>query len=230
VSWSHNRNSSPRQVRRFGGTAIFTINKASHRVIDKGADKSNLGRWSWIRFKGKGDHTLRVITAYCPNPHHGPYTVYAQHNAYYNSIGWDICPRQAFLLDLTETIINFMEMGDHIMLLFDGNSNIKNSDLSNALHKLSLREVTLEKHGQQGPATHKRNATSTSIDGIWMSSGLVIERGGYFAYDEVIPSDHRCLWVDLTFLMAFGHNMAPLAQRIPRRLHCKDPRLVDNYI
>jgi hypothetical protein len=31
-------------------------------------------------------------------------------------------------------------------------------------------------------------------------------------------------------MVAFGHNMAPLAKRKPRRLHCKDPRLIDNFI
>jgi uncharacterized sporulation protein YeaH/YhbH (DUF444 family) len=34
---------------QFGGTAIFTINDTSHRVLEKGFDSSNLGRWTWTK-------------------------------------------------------------------------------------------------------------------------------------------------------------------------------------
>jgi hypothetical protein len=230
ISWCHNRNASPRQVRQYGGCALFSVNKAVHRAIEKGCDRTNLGRWAWTRYKGKGEQTLRVITAYRPNPPQGPFSVYAQHNAYFHSIDRQICPRQAFLMDLILELENFLLKGDKIILMLDGNSNMKNSDLSRALCKLSLYEAILSKHGLDGPATHKRNATKSPVDGIWMSPGLEILKGGYFEYDEVIPSDHRCLWIDLTFISAFGHNMPPISKRQPRRLHCKDPRLVQNYI
>jgi hypothetical protein len=60
--------------------------------------------------------------------------------------------------------------------------------------------------------------------------GIVIDSGGYFAYDEVFQNtDHKCIWIDVSSITAFGHNMAPLHKNQPR-LHCKDPRLVDNYI
>jgi hypothetical protein len=121
-------------------------------------------------------------------------------------------------------------MGDHIVLMVVGNSNMKNSDLRSALGQRSLHKVILNKHGMKGPATHKRKSQSTPINGIWTSQGLTIEKCGYFEYNEVIPSDHRCLWVDLSFESAFGHNMPPLNKQTPKRLHCKDPRLVDNFV
>jgi len=230
VSWANNRMLPPRQIRQYGGTALFTVDQAAHRAIEKGSNKTLLGNWTWTRFKGKSNQTLRIITAYRPNPSQGPYSVYAQQNAFFHSIQRDVCPRQAFLTDIQEEVNSFLEAGDHIILLIDGNSSMKASDLCTALQRVSLREVILDRHGLQGPATHKRNSTGTPIDGIWMSPGLSIEKGGYFAYDEVLPSDHRCLWVDITFMSAFGHNMAPITKRKPKRLHCSDPRLVDNYI
>lgn len=68
VSWSHNRNNPPRQARQYGGCSLFSINQAANRAVDKGFDKSNLGRWVWTKYKGRGNHSLRVITAYRPNP------------------------------------------------------------------------------------------------------------------------------------------------------------------
>jgi hypothetical protein len=115
--------------------------------------------------------------------------------------------------------------------MLDGNCSMKNSDLSSALEQIHMEEVILKRHGKEGPATHKRNSTSTPIDGIWATSGITIERGGYFAYDEVIMNtDHRCLWVDTPFPSIFGHSLPPAKRRNAKRLHCRDPRLVENYI
>ena len=72
---------------------------------------------------------------------------------------------------------------------------------------------------------------STPIDGIWATPGIVIQEGGYFDYDSVfINTDHRCIWIDISFATAFGHNMPHISRPAARRLHCNDPRLVKNYV
>jgi len=98
ISWAHNRNLPPRQAREYGGTALFSVNKAALRVIGKGQDQTNLGRWSWTRYKGKGNHTLRILVAYRPNPPQGPFTVYAQHNSFFHTIARDIWHLLMYLL------------------------------------------------------------------------------------------------------------------------------------
>lgn len=42
-------------------------------------------------------------------------------------------------------------------------------------------------------------------------------------------TDHQCLWVDLTFTAAFGHNITAVARPNTRRLYNRDPRIVANY-
>jgi hypothetical protein len=175
--------------------------------------------------------TLRIVVAYRPNFPQGPFSVYAQHNAYFNSIARDICPRRAFLTDLVSDLMEFISAGDNIILLLDGDCSMKNSDLVVAFQNLALVEAILEKHGVNGPATHKRNTTSTPIDGIWKTPGISIEKGGFLGYDEVFQgTDHRCLWIDVSFSTAFGHVMPTPRKRAPKRLHCLDPRLVENYV
>jgi len=78
ISWAHNRTGTSGSTHQFGGSAIFSINHTAHRVIDKGADGSALGRWTWTKYQGKNGQTLRVIAGYRPNPPQGPYSVYAQ--------------------------------------------------------------------------------------------------------------------------------------------------------
>ncbi len=138
---------------QFGRMALFSIDKAAHRVVKKGVDESNLGRWVWTRYRGKNNQTLRIVVAYCPNPPSGPFTVYAQHNAYFHSIGQPQCHRKAFLQDLELALQSFLDAGDHIILLIDGNSNMKTSDLKNTLTSCTLQEVILERHRLQGPST-----------------------------------------------------------------------------
>ncbi len=136
---SYNCSGAPITPHQYGGTALFSLDKASHRVIDKGADTTKLGRWSWTRYRGRNNQTLRVIVGYRPNPPGGPFTVYAQHRTFFNSKGSDICPRLAFLQDLCSAINEFKETGDNIILLLDGNTDMKNSDLQKALEFCQLR-------------------------------------------------------------------------------------------
>jgi hypothetical protein len=49
ISHSFNCSGTPVTAQQYGGTALFSISNASHRVIEKGADPFNLGRWSWTR-------------------------------------------------------------------------------------------------------------------------------------------------------------------------------------
>ena len=231
VSWSFNSTAAPLEPRQYGGTVVFSNNQAAHRAISKGGDKSDLGRWSWTRYKGKGDSRLCVIAAYRPNPPTGSKSVYAQQNVYFLSKGYQRCPRIAFVEDLKEVLKEFLEAGNQIVLMMDGNCNMRDSDLQRMLNELTLKEIILTKHGSAGPATSKRNTQAIPIDGIWTTPGIHMEAGGYFKFDEVmVNTDHCCLWMDLSFMTAFGHNLPPLFCPQARRLHCHDPRLVDNYI
>ncbi len=106
ISHSNNTTSPPIKPKQYGGGSIFSINKATHRVISKGFDPSNLGRWTWTRYRGRNNHTLRVICGYCPNPPSGgPFTVYAQHRQFFNTINDVRCPRSAFLTCVKEPLL-----------------------------------------------------------------------------------------------------------------------------
>ncbi len=63
-----------------------------------------------------------------------------------------------------------------------------------------------------------------------MSQGLNILRGGYLSFDQLfLGTDHRGIWVDVSFVTAFGHTMPPIVKPKARRLQCQDPRLVENF-
>ncbi len=97
-------------------------------------------------------------------------------------------------MDLLSDLTDFISAGDNIILMLDVNSSMKHGDLVAAFKGLELEEAILEKHGVNGPVTHERNSTSTPINSIWKTPGILIDHGGYFGYDEVFPNtDHRCI-------------------------------------
>jgi hypothetical protein len=91
--------------------------------------------------------------------------------------------------------------------------DIKNSVITQHLSNLNLREAILSKYGTNGPSMIRGNTSRTPIDGIWVSSELQILQGGYLPFDGLINNtDHRCLWIDISYHQAFGHNMPPIVK------------------
>jgi hypothetical protein len=156
---------------------------------------------------------------------------YAQHSKYFNSISRNICPREAFLQDLQKEIEQFQEQGHHIIVMIDGNEDMRRGKLYLTFTNLHLREVILQKHGRRAPSTYRRNTKDIPIDGIWASLGLNITSGGYFAMDEVITgTDHRALWIDITHQQFYGtKGYAPIAKPSARRLTNNNPKTRSNF-
>jgi hypothetical protein len=131
--------------------------------------------------------------------------------------------------DLEKVLTMALQQGEHIILMLDGNTNMKQSHLCDTLGVLGFKEAI--RHGTSGLETFCSNKNKTPIDGIWVSHHAVFAHSGYLDYDSIIPGgDHCCLWMDLSFVMTSGHNMPAITRPSARRLTCKDPRVIENYI
>jgi hypothetical protein len=202
-----------------------------HRVISKGADPNRMGRWCWTRYRGRNNHTLRIFSCYCPSPPSGPLSVYSQQCSAMLTQGNERCPRIAFIEDLEKDLKQAQSDDDLLVVMMDGNTNMRDSPLAKMLAAYNLKEAILSKHGINCPATCKRNNSCTPIHSIWTSNEMGIKASRYLAYDTFMEGfDHRCLWLDITFKTAFGHNMYAMQRPQTRRLHCRDPRIVLNYV
>jgi hypothetical protein len=229
LNFTHNRVSPPLDKRQWGGSALFSLNQVAHRVVDKGWDPTNMGRWCWTKFRGRNNHCLRIFSAYCPNPPSGQGSVAALQRTVMLARQDFRDPRTAFIQDLDKEVSEVIKKGELVIIMLDGNSDMQNSPLATMLSNLKFREVILYRHGL-GVSTFRRNNSATPIDGIWASAGISVIKGRYLDYDKVVPgADHKCLWIDISFQQAFGHNMPAINRPQTRRLHCKDPRIVTNY-
>jgi hypothetical protein len=133
-----------------------------------------------------------------------------------------------FIKHLVKEIEKWTEAGDQIILMIlDANEDIHN--FAQAIQNTRLREVLLERHGQNAPATY--NGGTDPIDGIFASPSINILIGGYLEFGFGPFTDHRGLWLDIHFQIAFGHIMPAIATAQACRLKTKDqyPRIVKRY-
>jgi len=73
-----NRNKINQQEYQLGGAAIAVLNKTAHQATQSGDNKSGLGRWCWVKLKGKERGHISIFVAYQPCISHGPLTNYQQ--------------------------------------------------------------------------------------------------------------------------------------------------------
>lgn len=235
--FGYNRNDSDfSSVFQPGGTANISIGNTSHRVLKSGTDSTGLGRWVWTLYKGKHNVTLRVISAYraCKPSCPGPNTAYNQQLRYLNRHGDSRCPRTAFLDDLGQSITNWLNNGDQIVLMADFNEDVEGQKIQEWTQQLQLSNAIAQLHQLRGEPTFHRG--KTSIDGIYISHSIHPNKGGYMPFGA-FPTDHRCLWIDVSMINAFGYNPPKSAKFSARRLKSDNPatrnkwlRIYENFI
>ena len=215
---------------QYGGVGIFANKEISHRIISSGKDPTNLGRWSWIRIQGKEGHTVRIATAYRPWESPGASTVFHQQARGLSQTGDHRNPIEALLKDLTEAILVWKEAGDHIIIGMDANEDVRDGEVNTTFEGLGLREAILDKHKDKSPpATQNRNTKRQPIDGIWISSCIFISAGGYLPFGDACQSDHRMIWIELQYSIAFGQRSPEIVKLKPKRLKTSDPRLIQKF-
>jgi hypothetical protein len=144
-----------------------------------------------MQFVGKNNKSTKIISDYAPRQPTGTEYVGSQHRRYYNSIGRDANPVDAFWKDLSGLIQKWTEAGESVVLLAD----VRGEKTRKYMADISMREIIMEFHGDKGPRTYNRG--SNPIDEIFMTQDLYIVQGGYMHFGMGIGSDHRCLWIDI---------------------------------
>jgi hypothetical protein len=188
IAYNHKEHDARRQ--QYGGNVLLSINNAAHRVMEAGRDSSGLGRWTWTRYRGRNNITTRVICAYRPCFPTGSdksFSVYTQHQRYFDERNDDICPREAFIRDLSGELDHWLLTGDQIIIALDANEDMRTGAVATAFRSRHLREVILDRHGNNAPPTTDNG--STVIDGIWATPIIQIECGGYLAGGGGSPTD-----------------------------------------
>jgi hypothetical protein len=114
--------------------------------------------------------------------------------------------------------------------MLDTDKDVRDSGVHQMFDAAGMREVVIEINSDlPATSTFSRNFQEIPINGIFATSSISIKGGGYFAFGEGPGPDHRCLWVDLTYQIVFGHSSPPMGHRQARCLTSTDPRTRRRY-
>jgi len=144
---------------QFGGTFWIGIRQATQYITSSSKDPSGLGWWSVCTLLSHSGRKLHIIFAYrpCKNLRSRLRSVYAQQRRHFDSIHRYVCPRLAFLSDLTHMIMEWTWQGEEVLLLADLNGDIRQQEISAFATTCDLSKSILSRHPTiPPPATFKR--------------------------------------------------------------------------
>ena len=233
---------------QWGGCSATLFNETSHCTRSSGVDPTGLGRWAWIKIRGTdknrdvdptedaealGPCDLVVVAAYRPSNGTTAGGVYTQQqNYFHDQLGIEVDPREKFLEDLLKEIREWRKLGCEVIVGVDANEDVSLNhpgSIRQVFRDSGLREAILSRHHGPYPATQQTNKTDTPIDGLFVTSGVVIRAGGYQEFHKYFSSDHRGIWIDIDLWSTLRrHQQTPYFQ--PRRLSTNDPRTTRRYI
>jgi len=168
---------------QYGGAGIIATQELAHRIIDRGHDPTNLGRWAWIRIQGKEGHTTHNAMAYRPWESPGTSTVFHQQARGLAQQDDHRNPIDALIEDLHKAINAWKAVQDHIIIGMDANKDVRVRQVHNTFKRIRLREAILDRHSNQSPlATQNWNTKLQPIEGIWVSRCISISAGGYLPF------------------------------------------------
>ena len=214
-----------------GGTAMIALDEAAASVTKIGTDPSGLGRWTWMKIKGKGTHVTRVICAYqlcCTSENGGETTTAAQHRQYFRERGDERNPRELFRHNLIKQLKEWRRAGDKIILMLDANEDMDVGPLSRMLRhrSLGMKEIVKTRTGQRSPATYFRG--SKPIDGAWCTPYVECVAARMIPFSFRV-GDHRMIIVDVTQQSFYGEERSQVVRASARRLQCKIDRSIQTY-
>ncbi|CAJ1953797.1 unnamed protein product, partial [Cylindrotheca closterium] len=233
---------------QWGGCSATLLNKVAHRAKSGRKDETGLGRFSWIKIRGRdirqqesqtdgppaGPLDLVVVSAYCPNKEGtNAGSVWNYQQNYWLSKGVTVDPRDKLTLDLVDLIKKWKAEGCEILLGLDANEDVSYNSPSSFRQEMrseGLTEAILLRHQGPYPATTQSRMTDTPIDGIFVTNEVRVTAGGYLDFQQYFKSDHRGLWIDIDLEATLGAPPVTSLSFQPRRLTLADGRSVDRYI
>ena len=141
-----------------GGTLMVARGNVRGRIMERGSDK--LGRWTYMRIRGKQGKSLWVLTVYqvCKSSPTAGLTASAQQLSLLRQQGDKATPRDAFKRDLTKFITDTVGGDDEIVIMGDFNEEIgaDSEGIVRIMEEGGLAEVMTARHQNPAPATFER--------------------------------------------------------------------------
>ena len=172
---------------------------------------------------GKGVTKTRVVVAYQPcekRLNRKGFTVFEQHERYFEPRGDFRSPRTIFLEQLVSQLLLWKASGEEIILFGDFNEHVYTCRLAKRLEDgdLLMQEQYRAYTGKQLPATFLRGPRP--IDGVFATTGVTVRNAGLLRRRGGV-GDHRCFILDFESLSVFGNTFPQVLPPNTRKLNCE---------
>jgi hypothetical protein len=145
-----------------GGTALISTNDVVHHVMESTSDP--MGRWCSTKFRGKGNHSIRFISAYrCVKNIHGPLSVWSQQRYLLDLENNHSDPIKKFDDDLIRFLRQCIEAGEMLVLGIDANTDTRFGHFPTKLYDLGLINIFSRKFGSNIPPTTLRRRCTVAV-------------------------------------------------------------------
>ena len=166
-----------------GGTCMIANEEVAQYATTQGADEEDFGRWSWMRLAG-AEAATRIITAYipCTTRKKAISATIAQQKRYWRLQGEYQCSRKLLRRDLIAKMLEWREDGDKLILILDGNEDMKNGQIARMLRHpdLDMKDAVKSRSNIDGPAIFVRG--SRQIDGAWVTPDIEISAACFLPF------------------------------------------------
>jgi hypothetical protein len=217
-----------------GGTFVITAGDLTGRVIKETKDK--WGRWVSHVYKGRGELSIAVISAYqvVSKPiTSGTITAASQQQSLlFQSNDGITNPRHAFCRDLQVYIQECRANGSKILLVGNfneafGADSTGITSLATACNLLDLMRI---RHSSTDPATYSRGRTRLDFSLATGHVAHALVKAGYEPFNSRFHTDHRAFFMDFDTAQLFGTATQQLGAHAPRILKSKNVSRVTQYI
>ena len=172
------------------------------KLVAKGSDKV-LGRWSWIKFRGKQGSRVLVITAYQVSQTSATGlsmgTVYMQQWRKLAPSQTRVNPRAQFWEDLTTFTQQAISSQEEEPLMLDTNADLTDAGLSTFLVACGLYDLHDTSNEDSPPETYYRRKQKIDFCLGTMGIATSVTRAGLTSYEGGLKfSDHQALFIDIS--------------------------------
>ena len=177
------------------------------KLMDKGCD-SQLGRWSWMKFRGRQGTKVLIITAYQVSQTSaqglGMDTVYMQHRRKLANSNATVNPRAQFWADLTMFIQTATAAHTEVLVMMDANADTTDAGFADFLIACGLHDLHTDGDVDPPPEAYYRGKKKIDFCLDTHGAAYAVTRAEITSYEGGLKySDHRTLFVDISEELSF---------------------------
>lgn len=214
-----------------GGTLVLSTGNVTGRMISTETDK--WGRWTSQSFRGHGNRTITVISAYqvmADDPEKGVISAAVQQRSLLLQTQDPLTdPRLAFKRDLTSYLERCTLNDEEIILVGDFNEHATHV-IETIASEFGLINMMSLKHHLPPPVTYARGRHCLDLGFASPTVAQALMHCGYEQFHARFHTDHRAYFFDFDTAQLFGSVHPSLANSSQRVLQSTNVALVTRYM